>query len=68
MIINPVCPGLVQTDLGRTISQQSLFMRIYLPLWLCTWGKSAEYGARSYVAACLTERDDYVSTALHLRL
>jgi hypothetical protein len=43
-------------------------MRIYLPLWLRTWGKSAEYGARSYVAACLTERDDYVSTALHLRL
>jgi hypothetical protein len=67
-MINTVCPGLVQTDLGRTISQQSLFMRIYLPSWLRTWGKSAEYGARSYVAACLTESDDYVSKVLHGRL
>ena len=62
MIVNTVCPGLVHTDIVRDVVRQSFFMRVFVLLWLGILGKSADYGARTYVAASLTSKDEHVST------
>ncbi|KAI1826993.1 hypothetical protein F4861DRAFT_494685 [Xylaria intraflava] len=53
VIVNSTCPGVVRTDIGRTIAQSSWFMRFAVPAYLRVLGKSTDYGARFYVRAAL---------------
>ncbi|KAH8728018.1 putative short chain dehydrogenase/ reductase [Phaeosphaeriaceae sp. PMI808] len=54
VIVNSVCPGLVCSELGRSISSTSIFMRLSVPIYLGVLGKSADYGARFYITAART--------------
>lgn len=62
VIINPVCPGLVASSLGRAIAGRSTFMRFAVYVHLLLMGKSADYGARFYVKAALMEEEQHVSS------
>lgn len=62
--MNAVCPGLVATDLGRSIAKISRIMEYVVPLYNAILGKSAEYGARFYVTAASTSENEHVSCAL----
>ncbi|KAL2017251.1 hypothetical protein VTK56DRAFT_2363 [Thermocarpiscus australiensis] len=59
IIVNTVCPGLVHTDLGRSIAQRSRLMQLLVPLHAGILGKSADYGARFYVTAARTSEDEH---------
>jgi NAD(P)-dependent dehydrogenase (short-subunit alcohol dehydrogenase family) len=61
VIVNTVCPGLVNTDIGRNVVRQSLLLRVFVPLWLGSLGMSADFGARIYVAAAVTREHEHVS-------
>jgi hypothetical protein len=61
VIVNSVCPGLVYTDIARTIANQSLLMRVAVPLYMSILSKSTNYGARFYIAAGRTSKDQHVS-------
>ncbi|KAH8805422.1 putative short chain dehydrogenase/ reductase [Xylogone sp. PMI_703] len=66
VIVNSVCPGLVYTDIARTIVSQSLLMKLGVPLYLGGLGKSADYGARFYVSASLTSKQEHASILSNL--
>lgn len=68
VIVNTVCPGLVKTDLGRSISKMSWLMQLFVPMYLGILGKSADHGARFYIAAARTSEDKHVSDRLDARL
>ena len=68
VIVNTTCPGLVNTELGRSASNMSWLMRLVVPLYLSLLGKSADYGARFYVAAARTAEDEHVSNILDAQL
>ncbi|KAF2462907.1 NAD(P)-binding protein [Lindgomyces ingoldianus] len=59
VIVNPVCPGLVFTSIGRAIAERSIFMRFAVPIYCSILGKSADYGARFYVTAACTSTTDH---------
>ncbi|KAF3764374.1 putative short chain dehydrogenase/ reductase [Cryphonectria parasitica EP155] len=59
VIVNSVCPGLVSTDLPRSLVQRSWRVRALVFIYLGCLGKSADYGARLYVRAALTPREDH---------
>ena len=61
VIVNTVCPGLVKTDLGRSVSKMSLLMQLCVPTYFGILGKSADYGARFYITAARTSEDKHVS-------
>lgn len=60
VIINTVCPGLVSTDIARSITKKSTLMRLVVPVYLGVLGKSANYGARFYVSAALEPKANHV--------
>jgi hypothetical protein len=64
VIVNTVCPGLVSTNLGRAVSKLSWKMRLFVPIYFNVLGKSADYGARSYLIAARTSEDEHVSCIL----
>lgn len=61
MIVNPVCPGLVISSLGRSIAQRSALMKLAVPVYAFILGKSADYGARFYLKAARTPENEHVS-------
>lgn len=64
VIVNTVCPGLVSTDLGRSIAKISKLMQVVVPIHTGLLGKSADYGARFYVTAARTSENEHVSWSL----
>lgn len=52
--MNTVCPGLVNSEIGRSIAKLSWWMKLFVMVYLNTLGKSTDYGARMYVAAACT--------------
>ncbi|KAI8932963.1 hypothetical protein NX059_010432 [Plenodomus lindquistii] len=60
VIVNTVCPGLVNTDLGRSVTKMSWMMQLFVPLYFSLLGKSADYGARTYLLAALTTEAEHV--------
>jgi hypothetical protein len=60
VIVNPVCPGLVHSDIGRSITKVSTLMRLVLPVYLGALSKSTDYGARFYVTAACTSAEQHV--------
>lgn len=59
VIVNSVCPGLVNTEIGRSIADQSWYMRLVTPFYLAIGGKSPDMGARFYVKAAMREEKDH---------
>ncbi|KAJ5496621.1 NAD(P)-binding protein [Penicillium fimorum] len=59
VIVNTVCPGLVYTDLGRSIAKMSRLMQLLVPIHTGILGKSADYGARFYVKAARTSKHEH---------
>ncbi|KAK2828962.1 hypothetical protein FQN49_007230 [Arthroderma sp. PD_2] len=59
VIVNTVCPGLVFTDITRSLVKNSKLMQLLVPLYLGCMGKSGDYGARFYVAAALTSKEEH---------
>ncbi|KAI1664106.1 hypothetical protein L13192_12047 [Pyrenophora tritici-repentis] len=57
VIVNTVCPGLVNTDLGRSVTKLSWTMQLFVPAYFSLLGKTADYGARSYLIAALTSEN-----------
>jgi hypothetical protein len=61
--MNTMCPGTVKTDLPRQYVDKSPFFRIAVAIYLALLGKSAEDGARTYMATALTKEAEHVSLA-----
>ncbi|KAI0426469.1 putative short chain dehydrogenase/ reductase [Xylaria sp. FL1042] len=59
VIVNSVCPGLVSTKLGRSITGMSRLMQVLSFLHLGLMAKSADYGARFYVTAASTSQEEH---------
>jgi hypothetical protein len=64
--VNSVCPGIVNSDIGRVIAGRSGFMKIGVPLYMRILGKSTDSGARAYVNAARTPVEEHVSENLDL--
>ena len=60
VIVNTVCPGLVNTDLGRSVTKLSWTMQLFVPAYFSLLGKTADYGARTYLIAALTSENAHV--------
>lgn len=61
VIINTMCPGLVNTDLSRSFAEKSAAFVVFKTVFYGLFGKSAANGARTYVAAGLTKEEEHVS-------
>ncbi|KAF4632902.1 hypothetical protein G7Y89_g5222 [Cudoniella acicularis] len=59
IIINTLCPGLVQTNITRDVSNQPLLTKITVSLYFKILAKSPNYGARSYVNAVLKPQEEH---------
>ncbi|KAI1110621.1 hypothetical protein F5Y14DRAFT_345533 [Nemania sp. NC0429] len=59
VIVNSICPGLVNTNIGHSISQTSLAMKVGVPVYLKILGKSPDSGARFCVAAALKPSESH---------
>lgn len=58
VIVNSLCPGLVRTDLIRSVVKHSLLMSYLVPLYFAMLSKSPEYGVRLYaIAGCSAPQD-----------
>ncbi|KAK7753851.1 hypothetical protein SLS62_004217 [Diatrype stigma] len=68
VIVNTMCPGVVKTDLARHFAEKYAGFVVVTAVFQGLFGKSAADGARTYVAAGLTEEDEHVSTLLYLIL
>ncbi|KAF3070623.1 Carbonyl reductase [NADPH] 1 [Daldinia childiae] len=69
VIINTMCPGIVRSDLPRQFMNQSVGYRIFIAIYFSIFSKTAENGARTYVATGLTKENEHVSDiSLPLRL
>ncbi|KAI0403550.1 hypothetical protein F4802DRAFT_570879 [Xylaria palmicola] len=53
VIVNSICPGIVNTNIGHSISQTSLAMKVGVQIYMKILGKSPDSGARFCVAAAL---------------
>jgi NAD(P)-dependent dehydrogenase (short-subunit alcohol dehydrogenase family) len=51
VIVNSACPGMCQSDLGRSWRQSPLWLRILLWLFVRIFARSAGHGSRTYVSA-----------------
>lgn len=59
VIVNKVCPGLVYSDIGRSIANMSWMMQLFVLVYLNTLGKSTDYGARLYLTAARTPPEEH---------
>ncbi|PKX96024.1 uncharacterized protein P174DRAFT_419911 [Aspergillus novofumigatus IBT 16806] len=59
VIVNSVCPGRVYTSIARSIVEHSKLMQLLVPWYLGSLGKSADYGARFYVTAAMTTKEEH---------
>ncbi|ERF76959.1 hypothetical protein EPUS_02671 [Endocarpon pusillum Z07020] len=51
VIVNSTCPGMCETDIGRSWRGQSIFLTFLIWLYLSLFARSADHGSRSYVSA-----------------
>lgn len=61
VIVNSVCPGMVNTDVARSFAGQNWFMNILVWVYMSSSGKPPDYGARHYVKAALRPKEEHVS-------
>jgi hypothetical protein len=61
VILNTMCPGIVKTGLARHFKAKSAAFAIAIMLFHGILGKSAENGARTYMAAVTTRENEHVS-------
>lgn len=65
VIVNSVCPGLVSTNIARSIVRKSKVMGLLVPIYLGALGKSADYGSRFYLTGALAPKEKHVSILLN---
>jgi NAD(P)-dependent dehydrogenase (short-subunit alcohol dehydrogenase family) len=51
IIVNSTCPGMCQSDLGRSWQRSPLILRFFLWLFVSIFARSADHGSRIYVSA-----------------
>lgn len=61
VIVNSVCPGMVNTDIGRQIASKTWFHALCLWITLLIMAKSADLGSRICVLAALKPNENHVS-------
>lgn len=61
VIVNSVCPGMVRTDIGRAVADQTWIMKLLVSLYMSLGGKAPDYGARHYILAALRPKEEHVS-------
>jgi NAD(P)-dependent dehydrogenase (short-subunit alcohol dehydrogenase family) len=54
VIVNPMCPGLCKSDLGREYSNKGFLYSVGVNTFMTAVAKTTEGGARTYVLAALT--------------
>ncbi|ETS78750.1 hypothetical protein PFICI_08603 [Pestalotiopsis fici W106-1] len=59
VIMNTVCPGAVKTDLSRGYAENGVAFRVALGIFSAVFAKSAENGARAYMAAVTTKEEEH---------
>ncbi|KAI0096565.1 NAD(P)-binding protein [Daldinia grandis] len=59
VIINTMCPGLVKSDLPRQFMGKGVGYRTFIAIYYGIFGKTAENGARTYVATGLTQESEH---------
>lgn len=64
IIVNSVCPGFVRTDLAWSIASQSWQWKAIVQVYFAALGKSTDYGARLYVAAASTTKNNHMPILL----
>jgi len=64
VVVNSLCPGLVNSEISRYIANQSWYARLLTPLYMTIGGKSTDMGARFYVRAAMRDEKDHVSPCL----
>jgi hypothetical protein len=68
VVVNSLCPGLVNSEISRYIANQSWYARLLTPLYMTIGGKSPDMGARFYVKAAMRDEKDHVSPSPILAL
>jgi hypothetical protein len=63
-----MCPGLVDTDLGRSIAKSSIVLRIITPIYMYILGKTPDHGARHCVSAAIKPKEEHVSRLITMKL
>ncbi|KAK2609480.1 hypothetical protein N8I77_002977 [Diaporthe amygdali] len=59
VIINSVCPGMVKTNIGHTVADQTWIMKLLVSLYMSLGGKPPDYGARHYITAALRPKEEH---------
>ncbi|KAK9782910.1 hypothetical protein SCAR479_01253 [Seiridium cardinale] len=61
VILNTLCPGIVNTDLSRNFRDKGAIFIVAIFLFTTLFGKSPENGARTYMASVSTTESDHAS-------
>ncbi|XXG97168.1 hypothetical protein Hte_003463 [Hypoxylon texense] len=59
VIVNAMCPGVVKSDLPRHYAGKGVGFTIGIAVFTGLFAKSPSNGARTYLAACLTEESEH---------
>lgn len=59
VIITSVCPGPVKTDLSRTMEENSLLVRLLVPVFTNLVCQPSEYGSRIYLKGALAKPEQH---------
>jgi NAD(P)-dependent dehydrogenase (short-subunit alcohol dehydrogenase family) len=60
VIVNTCCPGMVHTDLVRSVKERSVIIRAIVPIYMGLVAQSPEVGSRTYLASGLTAESEHV--------
>ncbi|KAL8335035.1 hypothetical protein RB598_009303 [Gaeumannomyces tritici] len=58
VVVNTCCPGMVRTEISRSMKEESIVVRLGEPLVMALLSQSPEVGARTYLAAGLTAESE----------
>ncbi|KAL8365668.1 hypothetical protein RB595_004464 [Gaeumannomyces hyphopodioides] len=58
VVVNTCCPGMVRTEISRSMKEESLVVRLGEPLLMSLLAQTPEVGARTYLAAGLTTESE----------
>ncbi|CAG8974564.1 hypothetical protein HYALB_00004360 [Hymenoscyphus albidus] len=59
VIVRSVCPGIVKTDIGRSVQSRSMLLKIVGQVYFKILGKSPDHGAREFVRAALSSKNEH---------
>ncbi|GAW25411.1 putative short-chain dehydrogenase reductase family protein [Rosellinia necatrix] len=59
VIVNSLCPGLVRTDIGRSVATRSRLTRLVVYIHLAIFGKTPDHGARICTTVALKPKENH---------